>query len=116
MPRQSNLAVAAWEAPPWASSRVIDEETVEHCRRIGEVDPAGEKESLFVDVVQRDELDLSAEPVFVSRTSPQIRIAGIRLSPDQAHDLAGLLNSAVALIGCQHSGTSNRGEGIAPLT
>jgi hypothetical protein len=101
-----NPAVALWEAPAWATSELVDYGSIEHCRCIGQVSPDEPESPLVVDIVQRDELDLNAEPLEITRTAAHVSVAGVWLRADQARDLAQLLNSAAAVIEDQHQEAS----------
>jgi hypothetical protein len=90
-------AVALWETPPWADSRTVDESAVEHCRHIGDIGPLDYNETLSVDVVQRDEVNLGAGSASISRGPAQVRIAGMRLSMREIRDLQELLTAAMRL-------------------
>jgi hypothetical protein len=90
---------ASWDAPSWATtSELVDYGSVEHRSCIGEVSPDAPESPLVVDVVQRDELDVDAEPMSITRSQAQVRVAGISLRGDQARDLARLLDSAADLV------------------
>jgi hypothetical protein len=91
-------AVALWEAPPWATSELVDYGSIEHRRCIGEVTLDEPETPLTVDVVQRDELDLNVEPISITRTLAHVSVAGVWLRPEQARDLARLLDQAVDVI------------------
>jgi hypothetical protein len=97
-----NPAVALWEAPAWAASELVDYGSIEHRCCIGQVAPDESESPLVVDVVQRDELDLNAEPIAITRTPAHVSVAGVWLLADQARDLARLLSAAAAVIEDQH--------------
>lgn len=99
MLQEPGLTTVRWTPPAWARSRTIVENAVEHCRLIGNVKPLDPSEApITVEVVQREEFDL-ADPAFIVSSSPQIRVAGIRLGAPEARRLARQLTSAAALIG-----------------
>jgi hypothetical protein len=83
--------------PLWFATR-IDDEAVEYHRSVGCFTPAEEREPLTVDLVQRDDLSPDGEPASVQRNPAQVRVSGIRLSSDEARQLARLLNAAATLI------------------
>jgi hypothetical protein len=90
--------ITAWSAPAWADDRIVDEAMVEHSRLIGEVPTfLGDESPITVMVMQRDEVDLGADPVSFSRLPPEVRIAGVRLSAAQAQELGRLLEAGVSL-------------------
>jgi hypothetical protein len=85
--------VASWSAPRWAASSDPDEEAVIHCRRVGGLlDLDGG--DLLVEVVQRDELSMTAGGVTIVRDPACLMVGGVRLDLDQAVHLAWLLISA----------------------
>jgi hypothetical protein len=96
--QDADPAVALWEAPSWACSQFVDEGAIEHRRRVGEVVPNEHEDTVFVDVVQRDELNLIAESISITRASAEVTFAGIRFSEAKARDLARLLAAAVDVI------------------
>jgi hypothetical protein len=98
MSQVTNPAVAVWEAPTWATSELVDFGSVEHRLCIGQVDSVEPDEPLVVDVVQRDELDLTAEPISVTRDHAHVSVAGVWLRPDQARELARYLTAAAEVI------------------
>jgi hypothetical protein len=83
--------------PLWVRHR-IDDEAIEHYLSIGEFVPAEDREALTVALVQRDDLGPDGDPAVVERQPAQVRMAGVRLSRDEAVRLAGLLGAAVAVI------------------
>ena len=93
-----NPAVVLWEAPAWAASELVDYGSIEHRRCIGQVSPDEPEPPLMVEVVQRDELDLNAEPIAITRSLAHVSVAGVWLRADQARDLARLLNAAADVI------------------
>lgn len=108
--------------PLWFVTR-IDHEAVEYHRSVGCFTPIEEREPLPVDIVQRDDLSPDGDPTVVHRNPAQVRMNGIRLSTDEAQQLARLLTAAAALI--NNSGRSelprrsrivgwNGGYGLAP--
>jgi hypothetical protein len=82
--------------PFWVSTR-IDDEAIEYYRSVGEFTPAEDREPLTVDLVQRDDLSPDGDPAGVRHNPAQIRMAGIRLDPDEVNQLVWLLRSAVAM-------------------
>jgi hypothetical protein len=110
--------------PVWVSTR-IDDEAIEYHRGIGCFTPAEDREPLAVDIVQRDDLSPDGDPARISRNPAQVRMTGIRLSEDEARELARLLNLAAVLIhnaGRQDlprrnwTGGWNGGYGLAPVS
>jgi hypothetical protein len=110
------------ELPVWIVSR-IDDEAVEHYRSVGCFTPAEDHEPLTVELVQRDDLSPDGDPALTQRNPAQVRMSGIRLSPDEARELTRLLATAVQLI--QSAGRQdlprrtwnrsyNGGYGLAP--
>jgi hypothetical protein len=95
-------AVALWEAPAWATSELVDYGSIEHRSCVGEVCPVEPEAALVVEVVQRDELDLNAEPITITRALAHVSVAGVWLGADQARDLARLLNAAADVIEDKH--------------
>jgi len=89
-----NHSFAAWyDAPPWAESSEPDDQAVIHSRRVGGlVDLDGGE--LTVDVVRRDDLCLVGGIVGVVREPAWVRVAGVRIAPDRAVELARLLVAA----------------------
>jgi hypothetical protein len=83
--------------PLWISTR-IDDEAVEHYRDVGRFTPREDREALTVEIVQRDDLSPDGDPARIRRNPAQVRMIGIRLSPDEARELARLLNRAATLI------------------
>jgi hypothetical protein len=51
-----------------------------------------------VEVVQRDELELTAEPISITRNLAHVSVAGVWIRADQARELAGLLTAAADVI------------------
>ena len=110
--------------PFWVSTR-IDDEAIEYYRKVGSFTPAEDREPLTVELVQRDDLNPQDDTAEPSRNPAQVRMAGIRLSPDEAVRLAQLLTSAVAithttnrpqrLLRSYHGGY-NGGYGLAPVS
>lgn len=96
-----------WEAPPWATSELADYGSVEHRSCIGEVAPAEPELPLVVEIVQRDELDVNAEPISITRSPAYVSVAGAWIRADQARDLAGLLTAAADVIEDLHSAADN---------
>lgn len=92
-------AIATWAAPSWSDTRELEEDSVEHRRRVGDLHPAEDTQTLTVDVVQRDEVNLGTNPVSIRRAPAVISMAGIRLSPDETRTLTELLTSALTTIG-----------------
>jgi hypothetical protein len=82
--------------PHWVSTR-IDDEAIEYYRSVGGFIPAEDREPLTVELVQRDDLAPDGDPAELRHNPAQVRIAGIRLSPDEAVRLARLLHSAVTM-------------------
>jgi hypothetical protein len=95
---QPHPAVASWTSPPWAITRTIEEDSVEHRRNLGEVCPVEDPQHLCVEVVQRDEVNIATSPVSIRRTPPVISLAGIRMSRDEARTLTQLLTEALTTI------------------
>jgi hypothetical protein len=91
-------AIVNWKAPAGATSELVDYGTIEHRSRVGEVSLDGPDASIVVDVVQRDELDLTAEPISITRNLAQVSVAGAWIRADQARHLARLLTSAADVI------------------
>jgi hypothetical protein len=91
-------AIASWTSPRWASTRTLEEDSVEHRRHLGEVRPMEDPQSLCVEVVQRDEVNIAANPVSVRRTPPMVSLAGIRMSRDETRNLTQLLTEALTTI------------------
>ncbi len=81
--------------PSWASDRLVDESLVEYSYPVGTVGPFGDDPVLEVIVIQQDHLDLEADPPTITRHRPQLRVGQMRMSPDQAHELAEVLSSGV---------------------
>lgn len=111
---------SAFNSPLWISIR-IDDEAVEHYRTVGGFTPAEERAPLSVEVVQRDDLSPDGDPDRTHSNPAQVRMNGIRFTPDEAQDLARLLNSAATLI--NNSGRRERvfwsyngGYGLAPAS
>jgi len=105
--------------PLWFATR-IDDEAVEYQRDVGCLTPAEEREPLIVDIIQRDDLIPGSDP---QRNPAQVRMSGIRLSSDEARQLAQLLNRAARLINDTGRAESprrnwgggwNGGYGLAP--
>lgn len=85
-------ALASWAAPPWAISRIVDEGSIEHRARVGEVRPAGPDQAIVVDVVQRDEL--SEDATSIARGPAHVSVSGILLETCRARDLSEQLLAA----------------------
>ena len=109
--------------PLWIVTR-IDDEAVEHYRSVGCFTPTEDREPLTVQIVQRDDLSPDGDPALIQRNPAQVRMTGVRLSPDEAKELARLLNTAALLItsaGRQEQPRRNRGRswnggyGLAPV-
>jgi hypothetical protein len=81
---------ASWKIPPWAESSDPDEEAVIHSRRMGALLDLDGGE-LAVEVVQRDELCLTAGSAAIVREPAWVRVGGVQLSLDQAFHLAWML-------------------------
>ena len=90
--------IAFWDTPPWADSRTFDESAVEHCRRVGGIALLEYGGSFAVEIVQRDELDVTLEPAMITRNPVQVRVGDVRLGLGEVQELLGLLNAAVALV------------------
>ncbi len=82
--------------PIWVVQR-IEDEAVEYYRSVGCLTPAEEREPVTVDIVQRDDLAADGDPDQLERNPAQVRMTGMRLSPDEARELARLLNRAAGL-------------------
>lgn len=89
---------AIWTAPSWATSEILDYGSIEYRSSIGEITPDAPEAPLVVDIVERHEFDLDAEPVTVMRSPAQVSVAGVWIRADQARDLARLLYSAAEVI------------------
>ena len=83
--------------PLWISTR-IDDEAIEHYRDVGRFTPREDREPLTVEIVQRDDLSPDGDPLRIHRNPAQVRMMGIRLSPEEARELARLLNWAATQI------------------
>jgi hypothetical protein len=77
--------------PAWASDRLVDETLIEYSHAIGSVGTCGDDVAFDVVVIQQDELDLDGDPPKVIRHEPEIRLSHVRISPEQARDLAMVL-------------------------
>ena len=91
-------------APPaWADSKVREQMVNEWCHVLGEVRPddadPGEDKFWRVELLQYEEVELTADPPSVLRFTPTIWINGSRYRLDQATALAGLISQGVALAG-----------------
>jgi len=93
MAQASAHVTASWKAPPWAESSDSDEEAVVHSRIVGALLDLDGRE-LTVDLVQRDELFLTAAGPAVVREPAWVRVAGVRIGLDQTVQLARMLLSA----------------------
>ena len=78
--------------PSWASDRLVDESLIEYSHIIGSVATCGDDPAFDVVVIQQDEFDLDADPPRITRHEPEIRLAGVRVSEEQARDLAMVLD------------------------
>jgi hypothetical protein len=106
--------------PYWVSTR-IDDEAIEYYRSVGGFTPTEEREPLTVELVQRDDLLTDGGPGELHPNPAQVRIAGIRLNPDEAVQLARLLHSAVSMINLTDRPrrmlrSCNGGYGLAPVS
>jgi hypothetical protein len=84
---------ASWNVPPWAEVSDSDEEAVVHSRRVGTLLDLDGRE-LAVDLVQRDELLLTAAGPTIVREPAWVRVAGVRIGQDQTVQFARMLLSA----------------------
>src|SRR3954463_8650851 len=98
MSQETESVVALWDSPSWATSTWVDQGSIEFRCKVGEVEPMVPDAPFSVDVVQRDELDLDAAPISITRTPPHVSVAGVWLAPDRARELARLLVSAADVI------------------
>jgi hypothetical protein len=87
-----------WLPPWWALSSVAQDESIEHERRVGRVLGSGGREPLQVDVVQREVPALLGDAVQVALGQKGVRVAGVRLTPVEAQQLAGMLVYAASLL------------------
>ena len=110
--------------PPWTTIR-IENEAIERHRGVGAFVPAEEREPLVVGIVQRDDLSPDGDPAAIQRNPAQVRLTGVRLSPDEARELARLLERAARMITATSAARSgparpargwNGGYGLAPVT
>ena len=107
--------------PLWIVTR-IEDEAVEHHRSIGCFVPAEDAWPLTVDIVQRDDLSPDGDPDATRHNPAQVRMTGTRLTPDEARELARMLNTAATLILKAAAGDQprrywgwNGGYGLAPV-
>jgi hypothetical protein len=82
--------VASWAPPAWAQTSDRDDEALIHTRYIGTL-PDLEGGPLSVELVQRDEMLFAPDTAAVTRTAPFVRVAGQRVTCEQAAQLAHLL-------------------------
>lgn len=97
------VPATVWGLPGWAAkvdTRGMDD-AIAYESRIGEV-PALDAPPVTVDTVGADCLDLTGLMVAVNRQPFVVRVAGVRLRPDAARRLAGLLTAAAALVESPH--------------
>jgi hypothetical protein len=86
-------AVVNWNAPTWVTSELVDFGCIEHRVSLGEVVPDAADDRFVVEVIQRDELDITTDPISITRMTPHVSVAGIWLRADQARELARVLSS-----------------------
>ena len=91
-------ALADWNAPTWASSELVDYGCIEHRLCLGEIEPDAADGRLVVEVVQRDELNITTDPISITRTRPHVSVAGVWLRADQARELAVALSAAADVV------------------
>ena len=114
MSLETASVVAAWEAPSWAESHVIDEQAVVHSRAVGAFRRVGlgaavdnEREVL---VVQRDEFDEIDDVGSITRNPAYLLFDGNMIAVKEASELARLLLAGVAMVegsqACRAASTS----------
>lgn len=84
--------------PSWAESSVGNAEAVQHWLCIGQVPSAEGHETLMVEIVQRDELSADDMSLLGERTPAEILVAGVRLRPADARQLAAFVALAADTI------------------
>jgi hypothetical protein len=91
-------AVVNWNAPTWATSELVDFGCIEYRVSLGEVVPDAAEDRFVIEVIQRDELDITTDPISITRMTPQVSVAGVWLGADQARELARVLSSAADVV------------------
>ena len=94
----SGSTLTDWNAPPWASSELVDYCCIERRFCLGEIETDAADDRVVVEVVQRDELDITTDPISVTRMTPHVSVVGVWLRADQARALATALSSAADVV------------------
>jgi hypothetical protein len=89
-----DLAVVNWNAPTWETSQLVDFGCIEHRVSLGEIVPDAASDRFLVEVIQRDELDITTDPISITRMTPRVSVAGVWLHADQARELSRVLSHA----------------------
>lgn len=94
--------ITSFDPPAWASAlgtSVGDGGQIHYFAGIGTVFPSdGEQPAITVDVRQADQLVAGSTVIAVRRGLPSISVAGVRLTPGEAAQLAEQLIRAVDLL------------------
>ena len=106
---EGSLVSASWDVPSWAEVCSTDEDAVIYSRVLGQmVDLNGG--DLSVELVQRDELSISADTVSFIRRPAYLRVAGELIEAQGIARFARMLMTANDLIEQQPDlGTARRG-------
>jgi hypothetical protein len=111
MATDAPLVIASWDAPPWAEACTTDEDAVIYSRVLGRTVNLNGGDML-VELVQRDELGITANTVTITRPPAYLRVAGELIAAEAAACFARMLMTANDLIdqrpdtGKAHHGTA----------
>lgn len=87
--------VVSWEAPPWTDVVAVDEGYIRYSRTFGEVPVEPDSIPIRVEIYQYDNLNFIPGSTSVIREPAKVSLNGYVITPAQARDIIGMLESAL---------------------